>query len=420
MRIGFSAGPFDTGRNVCQSLEETFNITFMKILYFSTPSFADCDFPLVKALQKAGHDVTYLIKLAPYSLKSTLFNINEQIQENNIIPAIRYPELRIFENYMEMSKVYIANHTFKQESSLQSLKMTLKIVDFIKKGKFDIIHSDYIFGMWNVMLYKIFGKKMVLTVHDPFPHSGETSFRKMLNYKIAMHSVRWFVLLNKKQKEEFCSTYKIKPTQILISRLGVYDNIRYFNNSVTLSKSHNVLFFGRISPYKGIEYLCKAMMKVKVHIPDATLTIAGGGKLYFDIAPYQQHDWVNVINRYVGLEELADLLNDSAVTVCPYIDATQSGVIMTSYSLCKPVIATNVGGLSEMVEDGKTGLIIPPKDVDALADAIISLFKDRKKLDEMAASIMNDYFVGDKSWKVIADGYVTFYNQAITSNKRKF
>ena len=113
------------------------------------------------------------------------------------------------------------------------------------------------------------------------------------------------------------------------------------------------------------------------------------------------------------MEELAGLLQDCAITVCPYTDATQSGVVMTSYSLCKPVIATNVGGLSEMVEDGKTGLLVPPKDVDALADAIISLLEDRKKLDEMANSIRNDYFAGDKSWKVIADRYVAFYHKAI-------
>lgn len=387
----------------------------MKILYYSTPFFADCDFPLIKALQEAGHDVVYLIKLTPYSLKSTLFNIKELIQENGIIPATRYPELKVYENYMDMGKIYIVNHTIKQDSSLKSLKMTLKISDFIQNGRFDIIHSDSIFGMWNLILYKMFGKKMVLTIHDPFPHTGEVTFRKTFNYKIAMHSVRWFVLLNNKQKDEFCSIYKIKPNRVLINRLGVYDNICNFNDSKELTKKHNVLFFGRISPYKGIEYLCKAMVKVKRQIPDATLTIAGGGKMYFDITPYQQQDWVNIINRYVGMEELAGLLQDCAITVCPYTDATQSGVIMTSYSLCKPVIATNVGGLSEMVEDGKTGLLVPPKDVDALADAIISLLEDRTKLDEMANSIRNDYFVGDKSWKVIADRYVAFYNKVITN-----
>ncbi len=386
----------------------------MKILYYSTPPFADCDFPLIKALQEGGHDVTYLIALAPYSLKSTLFDINKQLPVNSIISATCYPELRVYENYMDMSKVYIINRTVKQDSSLKSLAMTLKVARFIQKGDFDIFHTDCMFNMWDLMFYKLFDNKMILTVHDPFPHTGEVTARKMFNYKMAMRNVRAFVLLNNEQKDEFCAAYQIAPSRILINRLGVYDNIRTFiKGNVTFKPCHNVLFFGRISPYKGVEYLCKAMMKVRRHIPDATLTIAGGGKMYFDITPYQQQPWVKVLNRYIGMEELAGLLQDCAITVCPYTDATQSGVIMTSYSLCKPVIATNVGGLSEMVEDGKTGLLVPSKDVDALADAIISLLEDRKQLDEMANSIRNDYFVGDKSWKVIADRYVAFYHKVL-------
>lgn len=385
----------------------------MKILYYSTPSFADCDFPLIKALQETGHDVTYLIALAPYSLKSTLFDIKEQVPENAIIPAICYPELKVYENYMDMSKVYIVNRTIMQDSSLQALMMALRVTRFIKKGKFDVIHTDCMLGMWNLMLYKLFGKKMVLTVHDPFPHTGEISARKMFNYKMAMQSVHKFVLLNNKQKDKFCETYRVDSKQILINRLGVYDNIRTFISSKVPSYTHNVLFFGRISPYKGIEYLCEAMMKVREQVADATLTIAGGGKMYFDIEPYQKQDWVKVINRYVGMEELAGLLQNCALSVCPYTDATQSGVIMTSYSLCKPVVATNVGGLGEMVENGKTGLLVLPKDVDALADAITALLKDDAKREKMADNIRNDYFVGDKSWKVIAEKYVAFYGRKI-------
>lgn len=381
----------------------------MKILYYSSPFFADCDFPLVKALQEAGHDVTYLITLTPYSLKSTLFDIKEQVRENAIIPATCYQELRVYENYMDMSKVFVVNRTVRRDSSLLALLMTLKVVRFIQRGKFDVIHTDCMLGMWNLMLYKLFRKKMVLTIHDPFPHTGEISARKMFNYKVAMRSVRKFVLLNNNQKDKFCETYQVTPKQILVNRLGVYDNISTFVPSSASVHSHNVLFFGRISPYKGIEYLCEAMMKVKEQVPDATLTIAGGGKMYFDIEPFRKQERVTIINRYVGMEELAGLLQGCALTVCPYTDATQSGVIMTSYSLCKPVVATDVGGLGEMVENGKTGLLVPPKNVDALADAIITLLKDDAKREEMATNIRTDYFVGDKSWRVIAEKYIEFY-----------
>lgn len=384
----------------------------MKILYLSSPYFADCDFPLVRQFQKMGHDVTYLIMLAPYSLKSTLFNIKRQIPKNDIIPAIQYPELKVYESYLDMSKIFIANCTAKKGSSFQALKMSLKIAKFIRNGNYDIVHTDCMLGMWNLMFYTLFGNKIVLTVHDPFPHTGEESVRKAFNYKQAMRKVKHFVLLNSKQKDEFCDKYHLRHDRILVNRLGFYDCVQTFiKNPVMLdsSKSHNVLFFGRISPYKGVEYLCQAMVKVRKAVPDATLTIAGGGKMYFDITQYKELDWMNVINRYVGMEELASLLQDSAISVCPYTDATQSGVIMTSYGMHRPVVASNVGGLSEMVQDGKTGLLVPPKEVDALADAIITLLNDDEKRLRMQNYIRTEYVDGDNSWKSIAEKYIGLY-----------
>ena len=67
-------------------------------------------------------------------------------------------------------------------------------------------------------------------------------------------------------------------------------------------KTKNVLFFGRISPYKGIEYLCEAMMRVREHIPDATLTIAGNGNIYFDISPYEKQEWIDIQNKYISMQ----------------------------------------------------------------------------------------------------------------------
>ena len=109
----------------------------MKILYLSTPFFADCDFPLVKALQEAGHEVTYLIMLAPYSKKSTLLDIKEMISENAIIPATRYPEMKLYEKYMDMSKVLVANRTGQGCYFLSFWKHKYDLYRFIKHGNFD-------------------------------------------------------------------------------------------------------------------------------------------------------------------------------------------------------------------------------------------------------------------------------------------
>lgn len=388
----------------------------MKVVFYSSTSYADTDFPLIKEYQRRGVDVYYLIQLAPHNKRSTLIDIDKQIPISAILPASNYKEFDVYKDYLDLSKVFVINSLNSSVKTKANIRLTFQVYSFVKKLNPDVIHLLSPLDTTSTILYR-FRKKLVLTMHDPFPHTGESSGRRTFFRNLAMKLVPKFVLLNERQKEQFKKVYHIKESQILINKIGRFDYLDIFKTGLTPSvvetalSSHNVLFFGRISPYKGIEFLCKAMVKVKEQVPDATLTIAGGGKMYFDISPYQNLKWVKIINRYVGMEELAGLLKDCAISVCPYTDATQSGVIMTSYSLCKPVVASNVGGLGEMVDDGKTGLLVPPKDVDALADAIIVLLKDDALKGNMVRRIREEYFVGEKSWKVIAEKYLEFYKK---------
>lgn len=383
----------------------------MKVVYYSSTSFADTDFPLIREYQRLGVDVYFLIYLAPHNKRSTLIDIKSLIGKPAILHASEYKEFDVYKDYVDLSKVYVINSIESSVRSRNNIRLTFKVYSFIKKINPDVIHLLSPLDTFSTILYR-FRKRMVLTMHDPFPHTGESNARKTIFRNLAMRLVPKFILLNDIQKEEFKKAYRIKEEQILVNKIGRFDYLDIWKKEAKIH-GHNVLFFGRISPYKGIEYLCQAMVKVKQLVPDATLTIAGGGKMYFDVSPYEKLDWVKIINRYVGMEELAGLLQDCVLTVCPYTDATQSGVIMTSYSLRKPVVATKVGGLGEMVEEGKTGLLVPPKDADALANAITSLLRNDMALDEMARNIQNDYFVGDKLWKVIAEKYVAFYGRKI-------
>ena len=382
----------------------------MKVVYYSSTSFSDTDFPLIREYQKKGIDVYFLIHLAPYNKRSTLIDIKTLINKPAILPASAYKEFDIYKEYIDLNKVYVINSIESSVRTWNNIKLTFKVYSFIKKINPDIIHLLAPLDTFSTIMYR-FRANMVLTMHDPFPHTGESNVRRTFFRNVAIKLVPKFVLLNDIQKEDFKKVYHIKEEQILINKIGRFDYLDLWKEKTTKKNRHNVLFFGRISPYKGIEYLCQAMLKVKEQVPDATLTIAGGGKIYFDITPYQKQDWVKVINRYVGMEELAGLLQNSSLSVCPYTDATQSGVIMTSCSLCKPVVATNVGGLGEMVDDQKTGLLVPPKDVDALAQGIITLLENDMLRKEMSNNIKNDYFVGEKTWKTIADKYIGFYKK---------
>ena len=206
----------------------------------------------------------------------------------------------------------------------------------------------------------------------------------------------------------FAKAYKVPTSKIYSSHLGYYEMLSMYGD-VNKKKSDHILFFGRISPYKGVEYLLQAMEIVHQKHPDVRVIIAGGGKMYFDASKYESLDYVEIHNRFIELDELADLIRGAMFTVCPYADATQSGVVYSSFALNTPVIATRVGGLPEMIDDGKTGIIVPPKDVNALASAIQSYLDNPELLQEMRNNISESAKTGKGSWNVVAKEYVDIY-----------
>ena len=380
---------------------------------------ADNDIPLIRAYQQKGLDITVLFLLAPHQMNVTLFHIKKQVPKNAVIPATSYPELKVFDGYIDLKKVFVSNRTVSTSRSLSYYIETWNIRRFIAKGDYDLIHAINFLGRKRVGLYKQF-KPWVTTVHDPLPHSDSGDLRKknLARVLLLKHS-DGVVLLNNKQKEEFCEKYQVPNEKVLVNKLGVYECMDLFPTDHVEKDPYNILFFGNIRPYKGLQYLCEAMRKVRTEVPQARLTVAGNGDLYFDINPYLEEGFVDLVNRYISMEELSMMLSRTSLCVCPYTDATQSGVIMTAYSKMVPVIASDVGGLSEMVENEKYGLLVPPCNVETLADAIISLLKNQTRLHQMSENIRNDYFVGNQSWSHIADNYIVFYKRLIDQYKNK-
>jgi glycosyltransferase involved in cell wall biosynthesis len=90
---------------------------------------------------------------------------------------------------------------------------------------------------------------------------------------------------------------------------------------------------------------------------------------------------VKVINRFVKNEEVGLFYKISDLVVLPYRSATQSAVLNVSYSFYKPVIATKVGGLTEFIDDEKTGILVEPESPEALAEGIIKFFSLKEKTD---------------------------------------
>jgi glycosyltransferase involved in cell wall biosynthesis len=159
------------------------------------------------------------------------------------------------------------------------------------------------------------------------------------------------------------------------------------------------------------------MDKVCKKHPDVKLVVAGKGKIYFDLNQYAiySNGHLVLLNRYLDDTELVGLIRSSLFVVCPYVDATQSGVIMSAFALNKPVIATNVGALPSMVKNGLYGTIVPPRDVTSLATAINTLIEDPQKIEAMTENIKHDYSKGKYSWNAIAQGITDIYTKKLST-----
>jgi glycosyltransferase involved in cell wall biosynthesis len=117
------------------------------------------------------------------------------------------------------------------------------------------------------------------------------------------------------------------------------------------------------------------------------LKLLVAGEFYTESKPYFEiieknnlHEQVLMSNDFIPDSRVADYFNASTLVVQPYKDATQSGVTQIAYHFEKPMITTNVGGLAEIVPDGKVGFVIRPE-VKEIADAIVRFFTEKKEND---------------------------------------
>lgn len=151
---------------------------------------------------------------------------------------------------------------------------------------------------------------------------------------------------------------------------------------VTLPQDRPLLLFcGFVRPYKGLDVLLEALPQVlakrRVHLLAAGEFWQGGAALYQrQIEKLGIGAHVTLLDAYLPDEQLAAVMGRADVVVLPYRSATQSGVVQMAFGYQKPVITTDVGGLAEAVADGRTGLIVPPEDAPALAQAIERFFAE--------------------------------------------
>lgn len=347
---------------------------------------AQCALETTKALLKENVNVVAVIS-----------NYNEELDEWK---KLNLEELICIPTYRNKFE-FIVNTVF------WNFKYGKKIKKVNQNYEIDAIYCPmHTFWSRNINRF-VKAKKLIVVNHDPVEHSGDVykKWTKMFRTKqIYIEATEIFVHSKKFVKcVEDMYDKKGKVFYVPHGPLELYGKINNKKKIVEYDKDKvNFLFFGTFSKYKGIQILGKAFTKLSSKCDNITLTLAGSGdfKEYEDI--YQGLENVNIINRWIADEEVESLfIGENIIAVLPYLDATQSGVIPVAYKYGVPVIATNVGGLDEQIEDGYTGVLIPPNDVDELEKAMLDIVSDWEKYLRIKKNMLEEY--KHMGWHSIAD-----------------
>jgi glycosyltransferase involved in cell wall biosynthesis len=148
--------------------------------------------------------------------------------------------------------------------------------------------------------------------------------------------------------------------------------------------------FGRLEPYKGVDVLLRAMERVWAERTDVKLIVAGSGP---EAALVPAHPLIELRDEYIPEAELDVLLGKATIAVLPYIEASHTGVGTTALARGVPTIVSDVGALSDIALD--SSFLVPPRDEDALARAILGHLDHGSELRHSALTFASERFSWD-------------------------
>lgn len=368
----------------------------MTVLYYTSPAYLDIAIEVINVIKKHV-DLHVLIEITPGSKISNILEVDILPNMQSIIgisKLIRKENYKHLEPYFEgCASANFIVHTHESGFSFSTIKISYKAWKFIKNIRPDIIHLEVMsLRSLGLIPFLFSSKKIFITIHDVIPHSGKKDWKiylPRLLYLKMPYSKSYFFYSNF-SKIQFEEKYKKVKYHKYVLKMYPYSYYRGYIKKEIIYKKH-ILLFGSLSPYKGIDILLHAMPSVFEDFPNELLVIAGRSK---DAKILNQNilekfkNRIRVLIKYIPNKELVTLIQESKFVVCPYLDATQSGVLMTSYAVNTPVIATSVGAFPEYIEQNVTGMLVPVNDPAKLAVAIKSALQNNY-YETMAESISN-------------------------------
>ncbi|MGF7118850.1 glycosyltransferase family 4 protein [Methanobacterium oryzae] len=267
---------------------------------------------------------------------------------------------------------------------LFAISATFKLINIVRKYKIDIIHAHYIMppGLITVFCGMFLGVKTAITIHgsDIFILTRNSLLRSLIRFTL------------KKADYIFVVSDSLKNEVLKLGIDGIENKLSVTYNTVDIKKFNPdnetnfkeelqidpkkpvILFVGNLVWQKGVEFLIRAK---EFLVEDAVIVIVGDGPLFQELKGIVEFEGIEDVIFTGARDDVDKIMPVADVVVLPSISESFGIVILEAMASGKPVVATNVGGIPEIVND-ETGIIVQPEDPVALAEAIDIVLKDKE------------------------------------------
>ncbi|MFW6120329.1 MAG: glycosyltransferase family 4 protein [Petrotogales bacterium] len=375
-----------------------------------------------------------ILMVSPYfypeggGAENYIYNIAKRMVKkgNHITVLCNSQEKEEKEEKIDDIKVVRQKPDFKVSTVPIKLNLFLKMNELLKSSDIDLVNINFQLPYYPdvaTFVSKLHNKPCVLTYHNDLYKNGflMNSATQIYNYSIN-HSVLEIVNLiitpspycytKSKFLEPFRSKVVWIPPGVDINRYRVGKSFKIHETYKLPEPTKIVLFVGVISKaheHKGVDQLIKSFKKVleDKDISNTYLVLVGRGDMVPEYKKMCKD--LGILNKviftgFVDDNTLIDFYRSSDVVVLPSTTVQEGfGMVLIEGNACgKPVVGTRVGGIQHVIEDGETGLLVPPKDYDALANAIIKLLKDEvmaKKMGKKGGELVEKKY----NWENLAE-----------------
>lgn len=344
--------------------------------------------------------------------ESLLKNFVLEVEKNNVfnIEIATLYHNAIFKEEIKNAGIPVWDLNLEYKYDLRGI---LKIITVIKKGKYDIVHVHLFPANLFAAIASLFlpkGIKWIFSEHNVYNRRREFKIFKILdNFTYSRYSK---IICVSKQVESALSNWmpsvkgktKVIPNAVLVPE--------YLNPCPI--KTYDILFVGRLTQAKGVDILLKAVKILKnKYSKNLKIAIVGDGPLKENLNNLAVELGVNEEVRFLGVrKDIGKLMESSNIFILPSRWEGLPMVILEAMSRGMGIIATKVGGIPEVIENGKEGILISPEDPEILAQTINKLLENeelRKNISQAAYKKVKDKF----SIKAYFTHMLDFYSSLI-------